>query len=342
MKFTVSICLPTRDSARFLRQRLDSIRNQTFEDWELVAVDSNSTDGTLEILEAFAATDSRVRLITGAPRDGIYPNFNRAIAECRGLYVHIATSDDTMADDCLGKLVAALEKNPDCDLAHCPMKVIDEEGGDGNDWWSGNSLFARSSGGLIGIPHRRIAPLDGILCMLGDNIYSSVTQLLVRRSLYDRIGLYRSDWGSVGDFHWNMRAALAASTVHVPDTWGGWRMHPTQATAAVRLGSAEHRRLIDAMIDDALGGAACTPEIQRFARKAASLRSYLREHQDCGTAPRRMAYVLGRAFSGFIPAWIHLGSALVGRDRWPSAAPRWVGSWFPSGVMVPLNPPTVG
>jgi len=216
----ISICLPALNSIRYLPERLESIRAQTFTDWELIAMDSDSKDGTRELLEKFAFEDSRVH-VGQTPKDGIYPNFNRCIQAANGQFVYIATSDDTMAPDCLEKLVGALVEHPDCDLAHCPMRALDENGALGPDWWSSSSLFAKSSGQFLYRRHKRIAPLDGILCMLGDNIYTSVTQLLIRRSLFDRIGFYRADWGSLGDFHWNLRAGLAASAVHVTDTWGG-------------------------------------------------------------------------------------------------------------------------
>jgi glycosyltransferase involved in cell wall biosynthesis len=187
MSARVSICLPTLNSMEFLAARLDSIRQQTFKSWELVAVDGMSDDGTYQSLLDFAATVPEARVVQ-AERDGIYPNFNRCIRLAAGEYVYIATSDDTMAADCLEKMVAALDENPDCDLAHCPMRVMDESGGPAPDWWSGHSMFVRSSGPLATRRHKRVAPLDGMLCLLGDNIYSSVTQILIRRSLFDRIG----------------------------------------------------------------------------------------------------------------------------------------------------------
>lgn len=49
-------------------------------------------------------------------------------SRAQGKYVYMATSDDTMAPDCLEKLVAALERNPDCDLAHCTLRTIGSNG----------------------------------------------------------------------------------------------------------------------------------------------------------------------------------------------------------------------
>ncbi|MEI7988208.1 MAG: glycosyltransferase family 2 protein, partial [Chloroflexota bacterium] len=200
MNVQVSIGLPTRNSIQFLSERLESIRQQTFGGWELIVVDSDSTDGTREMLDELAAEDARVRVYQ-APKDGIYPNFNRCIQLSNGPFVYIATSDDIMAPDCLEKMVDALLQNPDCDLAHCPMRVLDRTGGIGPDWWAGNSLFARSSGNLLEVKHKRVAPIDDILCLLGDTIYTSVTQLLIKRSLFEKIGRIQvaSAIGKVGN-----------------------------------------------------------------------------------------------------------------------------------------------
>jgi hypothetical protein len=308
----------------------------------LIAVDSDSQDGTFELLKEFSAEDKRVHIVQ-APRDGIYPNFNRGIQQAKGRFVYIATSDDTMADDCLDKMLGALMENPDCDLAHCPMRVLDEDGELGADWWSGSSLFARSSGDFLNRRHKRLAPFDGILCLLGDNIYSSVTQLLIKRSLFDKIGYYQPDWGSIGDFHWNLRAGLVASTVHVPDTWGGWRMHQDQATAGVRIGSAEHQAKIDAMIGDVLQNLDdyfdCKGQgevIVNLQTRAQELRAYLREHAAHTAGLDCRIFLIREALLGNRPAWQHLASLATGRKRWPMAAPESVQSWFAGNGLIRL------
>lgn len=325
----VSIGLPTLNSGHFLAPRLESILTQTLSDWELVGIDGHSTDGTFEALQGLALEDPRVR-VSREPKDGIYPNFNRCAERAKGKYVYIATSDDTMAEDCLEKLVAALEANPECDIAHCPLRVIGPDGEDVQNWWQSQSIFARSSGEWINRRHKRAAPLDGLLCLLGDNVYSSVTQLLIRRSLFDKIGYYRADWGSVGDFHWNLRAGLVASSVHVPDTWASWRMHDGQATAAAMLGSEAHDRKIDAMIADAL--AALSDEsfglTEEIVSRAEKLRTFLREFERRGGSVARKAYAAGKALSGSKPALSYFASLLPGQRRWPRHAPESVRSWM--------------
>ena len=342
MSAIVSICLPTLNSIRFLAERIESIRNQSFTDWELIAVDSHSDDGTLTVLERFAAEDGRVRVIQ-APRDGIYPNFNRGIQQATGQFIYVATSDDTMAHNCLEKMVEALVENPDCDLAHCLMRVIDEKGGLGPDWWSGSSLFAKSSGDFVNSRHKRLAPLDGILSFLGDSIYSSVTQLLIRRCLFERIGYYSSAWGSLGDFHWNLRAGLFATTVHVPDTWGGWRVHPSQATASAQIGSRAHQAKIDSMIDDVMLHLDCYGDdqncgeiIRGLSNRCEKLRRHLRGHAHCTTPSARRIFLIQQVLLGSRHARDHIASMLPRRTRWPEAIPREVRSWLGDNALVPL------
>ncbi len=316
----VSICLPTRDSRKFLVERLDSIRQQTLTDWEVVAVDSGSTDGTCEYLHELAAHDPRFRLHQ-APRDGIYPNLNRCIERATGEFVYIATSDDTMAPDCLEKLARALGAHPDCDLAHCPLRVIGPDGAglpDTQAWWSGQSFFAQSSGTLRDLPHVRRAPADGLFILGGETVYLSLTELLIRRSLFARVGLFESRWGSVGDINWQMRATLVASTVHVPDTWASWRMHPGQATARVGLRSAEFARKVDEMVEHAARASRplMPPEWQPLVsdarlRAAAELRRFIAAHRDSSGPLARKILIIRELLGGSAPARAYVRARLA-------------------------------
>jgi hypothetical protein len=264
----VSICVPNLNTRPFLPERFDTIRAQSFRDWELLVYDSYSSDGAWEYIRDVAAQEPRMRAWQG-PRAGTPGSWSPCVREARGQYVYIATSDDTMPEDCLEKLVAALDTHPYCDIAHCPLKPIDEHGRCVEaigDWWRNRSMFADSSGDLLARLHVRRAPFDGLLHLLGGSVYVSITQLLIRRSLFDRIGYFESTWGSIGDFNWAMRAGLVANTVHVPDTWGGWRVHSGQATAGVDMDSVEHARRIDSMIDDAI--ARCGHQLDDVARRA--------------------------------------------------------------------------
>jgi hypothetical protein len=176
-----------------------------------------------------------------------------------------------------------------------------------------------SSGPLRDRPHVRLAPFDGLLHLGGETVYRSITQLLIRKSLFESIGMFDSTWGSIGDFNWDMRAGLVANTVHVPHTWGGWRIHASQATANAGVGSEEHARKIDAMIAHAVGTcqSKLAPALERrvssWVARAKDLRMFERELPKRLDDPvaRRM-FVTGRLLAGSAAAREHVRERLTG------------------------------
>lgn len=226
----VSICLPNLNTYPYLTERLDSILAQTFIDWELIIVDSYSDDGSWELFQKYAAQESRIRLFQ-SPREGIYAGFNACISRVRGEYVYIATSDDTMTPDCLEKMVEALDQNQDCGLCQCALLMINEFSEPlplAEQWQSSASCQYLQS--WLKYPHKRFAPHDGILHFAVNTVYTSVTQLLTKKSVFDTIGNFSTRWGAVADFEWEMRASLLYNTVYIPQILATWRIHPDQAT----------------------------------------------------------------------------------------------------------------
>lgn len=342
----VSICVPNLNTRPFLPERFATIAAQTFQDWELLVYDSYSEDGAWEYIQQVAAGEPRMRVWQG-PREGAPGAWNPCLKEARGEYVYIATSDDTMPPDCLEKLVAALDAHPECDLAHCPLRPIDEEGRDvavTRDWWT-HAAFAESSGPLLHHPHVRKAPFDGLLHLLGGPVYVSITQLLIRRSLFHRIGLFSSEWGSVGDFHWTMRASLVANAVHVPDTWGGWRLHGGQATAAVNMSSPEHHARIDAMIEDAINASVefLHPTVRKhlmshWMAEARELRTFVRRvamRRQLSMA-QRWGFTIWRLLLGSAAARAYVRARVLHQPL-PSAIRRQLHAVGYSTVLVPVR-----
>ena len=72
MERLASICMPNLNTRPFLKERFDSIFNQTFQDWELFVYDSHSDDGAWEFIQDLAKKCDRMRIAQG-PREGPYP-----------------------------------------------------------------------------------------------------------------------------------------------------------------------------------------------------------------------------------------------------------------------------
>lgn len=277
MAVKVSILLPNLNNRPYLDERIQTIMEQTFSDWELVIVDNYSDDGAWEFFREWAKKDSRIK-ISRAPRKGMYANWNNCIRQAKGEYVYIATSDDTMSTNFLEIMVNALEEHPECDLAHCKLKIIDENGAPHPTLNWDKFYCTAYFGDLINQRHIRLAPHDGLLHCGVKTVYTSITQLLIRRSLFERIGLFLTDYGSIADFEWEMRASLLVNTLHVPEYLATWRVHRVQGTDMDFLYSANHRAQMLEMIDYAFKVAKkINPALLRGIKKNQLKYLYLKE-----------------------------------------------------------------
>ncbi len=244
----VSVLLPNLNNRPYLEERLRTIREQTYSDWELIVVDGYSDDGAWEFFQEEARKDSRIRIFQ-EPREGIYPAWNKCVGLARGEFVYIATSDDTMSPGFLETMVRALDDHPQCDLAHCKLTIIDETGAPHPSLNWDRFYCASYFGPMIDQMHIRLAPHDGLLHCGAYTVYTSIVQMLIRRSLFDRVGLFRTDLGTMADFEWGMRVSLVANTIHIPRYLAGWRVHRAQGTDLSFLATAEYRARLTRMID---------------------------------------------------------------------------------------------
>lgn len=94
----ISIIMPSLNVACYIRESIESVLNQTLEDIEILCVDAGSTDGTYEILEEYAAKDSRVRLIPSDKRSYGY-QINLGMDLSRSEYMGIVETDDCVEPD---------------------------------------------------------------------------------------------------------------------------------------------------------------------------------------------------------------------------------------------------
>lgn len=103
----VSVCIPVYNGERFIADSIRSVLSQTYSDFELVVIDNQSTDRTVDAVTQFK--DSRLRLIVNEANIGGAANFNKCLAEARGKYVKLLFADDLIYPQCLEKQVAVLE-----------------------------------------------------------------------------------------------------------------------------------------------------------------------------------------------------------------------------------------
>lgn len=122
----VSIILPVFNAERFLSQCLDSILRQTYQDWELIAVDDGSKDGSIEILKSYEKRDNRIHIIS-KKNEGVSIARNIALKHAHGDYIYFVDSDDIVMPEALMILVKAMDSNK-ATFVKSDFLPIDEQG----------------------------------------------------------------------------------------------------------------------------------------------------------------------------------------------------------------------
>lgn len=123
----ISVLLPVYNAGRFIREAVNSVLSQSFRDFELLALDDGSTDGSLVILREYEAHDDRVRIITRENR-GLVASLNELIAGARGRYLARMDSDDVSMPQRFERQFTFLESSPDHVAVGGWVVNIDENG----------------------------------------------------------------------------------------------------------------------------------------------------------------------------------------------------------------------
>jgi glycosyltransferase involved in cell wall biosynthesis len=142
LKPKVSILVPTYNHEKFLKKRLDSIINQTFQDFELIVLDDCSKDGSLSLLKKYASERPSTLVLTNEQNSGTpFAQWAKGIHHSRGEIIWIAEDDDYCENNFLEKLLPSFNED-NVKLSFCQSYMVDE-----NEQIIGNykQIFSRVS-----------------------------------------------------------------------------------------------------------------------------------------------------------------------------------------------------
>ncbi len=215
----VSIVVPSYNHGRFLRQRLDSILQQTYQDFEVFVLDDASTDNTRQVLAEYA-TRSRVEMILRQKNGGsVFRQWNAGVALARGDYIWIAESDDYADERFLEELTAVLDRHPNVGLVKCRSTVVDEEGRttpDSQEYplqrdWSHDFIIS--------------GPEDCRLQLTHGNSIANASAVLFRRQLYMDVGWADESYRMCADWLQWSKMMLQADFAYVAKPLNYYRRH---------------------------------------------------------------------------------------------------------------------
>lgn len=122
----VSVLLPVYQAERTIEEAVESILAQSFDDFELLALDDGSTDSSLRILEALAATDDRIS-VHRHTHVGLVRRLNQGIRLARGSFIARMDADDVCYPERLERQLAYLAEHPDCVAVGTGALLVDPQ-----------------------------------------------------------------------------------------------------------------------------------------------------------------------------------------------------------------------
>ncbi len=182
----VSIGLPVYNGADYVAEAIESILNQSFQDFELLIQDNASTDATEDICLAYAARDRRVSYVRNPGNVGAAGNYNLVFERARGRYFKWAAHDDVCAPDFLERCVEALDRDPAVVLC-CGQTVLINDDGSPVDYDGEQKCYVTRHG-------ERVGQIDPLHRAGGDRPAGRFWDVLVRTMrTFEIFGVIRSD-----------------------------------------------------------------------------------------------------------------------------------------------------
>jgi GT2 family glycosyltransferase len=162
----------------------------------------------------------------------LYAGWNECLKRAQGRFIYIATSDDTAHPKLITELLRLLEENPSASIARCGCQKIDS---DSRAIVGNEPLYDRFISRFGDGPFQLPASTEIILMAAFGQTWGSFTQLLFRQEVFDRTGVFPTQFGISGDWAWSLRAAFTSEVVHVTEKLATWRIHSSQASATWNL-----------------------------------------------------------------------------------------------------------
>jgi glycosyltransferase involved in cell wall biosynthesis len=240
----VTVVVPNYNHARFLTKRIESILNQTFQDFELILLDDCSTDDSRSILSSYANNPRVTTEFNEANSGSTFKQWNKGVRLARGKYVWMAESDDYADERLLERLVAVLDAEPEVVFVNCRSWRVDADGQvDGYaDSYLVNQDPDKWANDFNADGHEECSNY-----FVRFNPVFNASSVLFRKEVYDRVGGADETLRSCGD--WKLWAAMALQgrIAHIKEPLNYYRVHGrnvTEESMRGGLAGAEYLRVI--------------------------------------------------------------------------------------------------
>jgi glycosyltransferase involved in cell wall biosynthesis len=253
----VSVIIPAYNRAHLIGLTLESVRRQSYKDYEIVVVDDGSTDDTAKVvLESAPAARYLWQENVGVPEV-----LNVCVREAHGEYIGFLGSDDALLPGALERQVRALDENPNVGMVHGAVWLMDE----------GGRLTSVLKPPFATEDYVRSGREEVALLLMSNHIVAPT--VMARRQAFDEVGLFDRRLGLYEDWNMWMRILGRWDIAYIDDPLTCYRVHTGEAGSIFR--TAEPRRM-ERFRRICLNEALATADAQ--TRRKASRAAWARHH----------------------------------------------------------------
>jgi glycosyltransferase involved in cell wall biosynthesis len=220
---TVTVIIPNYNHAKYLKQRIDSVLNQTYRDFELIILDDCSTDNSRKIIEDYTKRFPYIRSYYSTFNSGSpFIQWDSGVNIAKGEFIWIAESDD-FAEPCfLEKTSAIMLNHENVGLVYCDSKVIDEQ--KKTEYFASKSkTHLHSDKWLYDYINSGKDEVSDYLFQ--NNTINNVSGVLFRKNKYTEAGFADHSMIFCGDWFLYIRILLISDIAYISEPLNNLRLH---------------------------------------------------------------------------------------------------------------------
>lgn len=234
----VSIVIPAYNNENTIIATLESIRNQSYKNIEIIIIDDNSKDKTLQLVTEQQKKDNRIKIYHNSTNLGMIENWNKCIQMSNGEFIKLVCADDLLDKNEIEKETGVMILNPSVNLVESDTRLIDINGKK-----TGSFKRYHKSGLVKG---KKIARTS----IIWNNFFGAPVNNLIRKSVLDKTGYFDEQFTYILDFDMWMKIACTGDVYIIHELLNSFRIRNDSNTGNL-IGKdretyvAEHQRLVD-------------------------------------------------------------------------------------------------
>lgn len=228
---TISVCVPIFNGSKYIKKTLDSLIQQTYQNWEAIIIDDESQDDTVEIIKPFLKKEKRFRFFQNSQNIGMVKNWNKTLDYVQGEYVCFLHQDDFYDKSFLHETLDYFQKNPSLGMVFTANYNVNQRGKP----FEINRPFNRN----------QILDLEDFVQNLHQKgNFIKFPTVVIKSQVYQEIGKYDENLHLTVDLEMWLRISLSYQIGYLNQNLVFYRLHQTNVSNLYMKEGSEITELI--------------------------------------------------------------------------------------------------